>query len=57
MMRNMGTMSREKMGLEVWFPPLGPYRLKDEVGMRVACVTLRISLRKGYILGIYSGTL
>ena len=35
------------MGLEGWFPLLGPYAFKDEVGMELACVTLRLSLRKG----------
>ena len=33
------------------FPPLGPYPLKDEVGMEVACVTFRMSLRKGKYFG------
>ena len=32
MLRNMGTMAREELGLEYWFPPLGSYPLNDEVG-------------------------
>ena len=44
---NMGEMAREELGLEYWSPLMGPYPLKDEVGMGVAGVTSRISLRKG----------
>ena len=46
-LRKMGTMAREELGLEDWFPYLGPYPLKNEVGLGVACVTVRMSLRKG----------
>ena len=42
MLRKMGMMSRKDLGLEYWFPLLGPYLLKYEVGMGVACVTLRM---------------
>ena len=51
MMRKMGTMDREELGLEDWFSPLGPYQLKDKVGMGLACVTLRMSLRKWRYVG------
>ena len=34
------------MGLEDWFPPLGPYPLKYEVGIGVPFVTLRCHFRK-----------
>ena len=53
MWRKMVTMDREELVLEYWFPPLVPYPLKDEVGMGVACVILRVSHRKG----IYAGHL
>ena len=32
-MRKMGMMDREDLGLGYWFPHLGPYLLKDEMGM------------------------
>ena len=51
MLRNMGTMAMEELGLQDWFPPLGPYLLKKEVAMGVACVTLRISIRIGRYVG------
>ena len=44
MLRKMGMMDREELGLEDWFPRLGTYPLKDEVGMGVAQFTLRMSL-------------
>ena len=44
-------MTKEDLGLEGLFPPLGTYMLKGEVGMGVACVTLRLSLRKGIYVG------
>ena len=34
-LRKMGTMDREELGLEDWFSPLGHYILKDEVRMGV----------------------
>ena len=37
--------------LEVFFSPMGFYPLKGEVLMVVACVTLRLSLRKGVYVG------
>ena len=40
-------MDREEMGLEYWFPPLGPYPLKYEVVMGVDYFALRMSIRKG----------
>ena len=38
-LRKLGITAKEELRLEDWFPPLGPYPLKDEVGMGVACVT------------------
>ena len=35
------------MGLEGWFPLLGTYTLKENVGVGLVCVTLRLSLIKG----------
>ena len=52
-LRNMGIMTKEELGLEGLFPPLGTYMLKGEVLMGVAYVTLRLYLRKG----IYAGHL
>ena len=43
--------SREYLVLEDLFPPLGPYPLKDWVGMIVPCVTLRMLLSKGRYAG------
>ena len=51
MIRNMGAMAREEIRLEYCFPTLGHYLIKDEVGMGVACVALRISLRRGRYVG------
>ena len=51
MLRNMIKMAREELGLDYWLPPLGPYPLKDKVGLGVACVTLRITLRKWIYVG------
>ena len=51
MLRNMGTMDREDLGLEDWFPSLGPYPLKDEVLVGEACVVLMMVLRKGRYVG------
>ena len=50
-LRNMGIMAKEELGLEGLFPPLGTYPLKWEVLMGVACVTLIFSLRKGIYVG------
>ena len=47
LLRNMVMTNREELGLGGWFLPMGPYPLKDEVIMGVACVTLRFSLIKG----------
>ena len=47
MLRNMGMMFKEQLGLEGWFPLLGPYTLKYKMGMGLACVTLRLLPRKG----------
>ena len=43
--------TKEELGLEVLFPPLVTYPLKGEVGIGVACVTLRFSIRKGRCVG------
>ena len=51
MLSKMGMMAREDLGLEYWFPSLGPYPLKDKLVMGVACVTLRMSLSKGRYVG------
>ena len=42
MLRKLGMMAREDLGLEDWSLPLGPYLLKEEFGIGVACVTLRV---------------
>ena len=47
----MGIITKEELGLEGLFPPLGAYPLKGEVGTGVACVTLRFSIRKGRCVG------
>ena len=47
----MGTITNEELGLKGLFPPLGNYPLKGEVLMGVACVTFRLSLRKGIYVG------
>ena len=44
-------MSKEELRVKGLFAPLGPYILKDEVRMGVACVTLRLSLIKGGYVG------
>ena len=51
MMRKMGTMSKEELGLEGWFTPLGTYPLKDEVGKGVKYINLKFSLIKGRHFG------
>ena len=51
MLRNMVTVSKKELGFEGWFTPLITYPLKDDVGMGVACVNLRLSLRKGRYVG------
>ena len=50
-MRNMVMMAKEWLGLEGWFPLLGTYILKDEVGMVLAFITLSLSLRNGGYVG------
>ena len=50
-LRKMGIMAKEELGLEGLFPPLGTYLLKGEVLIRVVCVTLRFSLIKGIYVG------
>ena len=50
-MRKMGIMAKEELGLEGLFPPLGTYPLKGEVLMVVVCITLRFSLIKGKYVG------
>ena len=39
-LRKMGMMTKEELGLEGLFPPLDTYPLKGEMLMGVACVTL-----------------
>ena len=51
MLRKMGIMVREELGLEDWLPPLGPYPLKEEMLIGLACVNFRVSLRKGRYVG------
>ena len=50
-LRKMGMMTKEELGLEGLFPPLGSYMLKGEVLMGVAYVTLRLYLRNGVYAG------
>ena len=50
-MLNMGMMTKEELGLEGLFPPLGTYTLKREVLMEVACIILRSYIRKGGYFG------
>ena len=50
-LRNMGTIAKEELGLKGWFLPLVPYPLKDEVGVGLVCVTLMLSLRKELYVG------
>ena len=50
-MRKMGKMAKEYLVLEYWFLHMGSYPLKDEARMGVACVTLRISIRKWRYIG------
>ena len=50
-LRKMENMASQELVLEDWLPPLGPYPLKYEVGIGVACVTLIMSLRKGRYVG------
>ena len=47
----MGMMTREELGLEYWFPFLGTYPLKDEVGIGVVCINFKMSLRKVRYVG------
>ena len=51
MLRNIGKMAMEELALEDWLPPLGTYPLKEEVGMGVTCVTLRMFPSKGRYVG------
>ena len=39
------------MGLYGWFPPMGPYSLRNNVGVWVVCVTPRLSLINGIYVG------
>ena len=50
-LRKVRITTKEELGLEGLFPPLGTYMLKGEMGMGVECVTLRLSLRKGIYVG------
>ena len=51
MLRNMIGVSIGDLGWEEWMHSLGPYPLKYELGMGIACVTLRLYLRKGRYVG------
>ena len=51
MLRKLGVIQREYLGLDYLFPPLGTYPLKYEVGMGVAWVTLILYLSKGVHFG------
>ena len=51
MLRKMGMMTREELGLEYWFLLLGPFTLKYEVVMGVVGITFNISLRKRRYVG------
>ena len=53
-LRKVGIMTNEQLGLEVLFSPLGTYPLKGEVGMGLECVTLRLYIIKGDMLGMYN---
>ena len=50
-MRKMGMMTKEELGLEGLFPKLDNYMLKGEVLMGLAYVTLRLYLRNGVYAG------
>ena len=50
-MRNMGMMTKEELGLEGLFPLLVSYHLKERVLMGVTRVTIRFSLRKRRYVG------
>ena len=41
----------EVLGLAEWLPSLGLFRLRNEVGMGVACSTLILSMRNGKYAG------
>ena len=47
MLRNMTGVAVGDLGLKEWIPSLGPYPLTYEMGMGIACVTLRLLLQKG----------
>ena len=51
MLRNMVMTAKEDLELEYWFLPLGPYSLKYEMGVQLACVTLSFSLINGRYVG------
>ena len=47
MLSQITVICQRELGLVEWIPPLGPYPMKDEVGVVIACVTLRLLLWKG----------
>ena len=51
MLRKIKGVDIGDLGLEEWVHILGTYPLTDEVGMGIACVTLRLSMRKGSYVG------
>ena len=46
MVKSLGRLERNALGLETWIPPMGPYTIIDKVRMSLACTTLIFSLRK-----------
>ena len=51
MLRNMGMMVKEYLGLEGWFPLMGTYTLKYKVGDGIDMCNLIFSLIKGGYVG------
>ena len=47
MVKRLGKMAGDELGLETWLPPMGPSPIVDELGVGLACTTLIFSLRKG----------
>ena len=47
MVKRLGKVTSDELGLETWLPPMGPFPLVNEVGIILECKTLKFSLRKG----------
>ena len=47
MVKRLGKVARDELGLDTWLPPMGPLPLVNEVGMSLACTYLLFYLRKG----------